>query len=54
MNSFFEVFNTEKEKSLEVVENCDMHLLIDEVLIERLVIAEIQYSGYITHYVVIM
>ena len=53
MNSFFEVFNKEKEKGLEVVENCDLRLLIDEILMGRPVIAEIQYSGYITHYVVI-
>ena len=53
MNSFLEVLNEEKEKGLEVIEDCNLRLLIDEVLLGRPVIAETQWSGYITHYVVI-
>ena len=53
MRSFLEVFDKEKGKGLEVVENCDMRLLIDEVLTGKPVIAEVQWSGYITHYMVI-
>lgn len=53
MNSFIEVLNEEKEKGLEVIENCDIKLLIGEVLSGKPVIAEIQWNRYITHYVVI-
>lgn len=53
MSSFFEVIDKEKKKGLEVVENCNIQLLIDEVLLGKPVIAEIRWSGYITHFVVI-
>ena len=53
MNSFLEVLNEEKEKGLEIIESCNLRLLIDEVLMGRPVIAEVQWSGYITHYIVI-
>lgn len=53
MNSFLEVLNEEKKKGLEVIEDCNLRLLINEVLMGRPVIAEVQWSGYITHFIVI-
>lgn len=53
MNSFFEVLNEEKKKGLEVIENWNFKSLINEILMGKPVIAEVQWSGYITHFVVI-
>ena len=53
MNSFFEVLAEEKERGLEVIENCTLELLINEILAGRPVIAEVNWRGYITHFVVI-
>jgi hypothetical protein len=53
VNSFLEILHEEKEKGLEVIESCDLKLLIDEILMGRPVIAEIRWSGYISHIIVI-
>jgi hypothetical protein len=53
VNSFLEVLNQEKEKGLEVINSCDLRLLIQEILLGKPVIAEVQCSGYITHLIVI-
>lgn len=53
MNSFLEVLNEEKKKGLEVIEDCNLRLLFNEVLRGRPVIAEVQWTGYITHFIVI-
>jgi hypothetical protein len=53
VDSFFEVLNQEKEKGLEVIENCGIDMLLNEIYIGRPVICEINFSEYITHFVVV-
>ena len=53
IDSFFEVLEQEKKKGLEVIKDCKIETLINEVIAGKPVICEINWKEFITHFVVI-